>query len=151
VVTLAAGGAGASVAVAHEVQYLGVDVEVGVADHQGFTWTVEAKARVRCSGAEQTDIGITFTQLRDYGQPGGNAIYLSPPPNTYVKRNVVLAPGLYELAAPAVACRSNQPEPDGRPAVRTRLRTTRVLRARAIVRSKAGRKRSRPFTIISRG
>jgi hypothetical protein len=90
-----------------------VDAEFGVIDHQGFTWTLELKARARCSGAEESDIGITFVQLRDYGQPGGNATYLNPPPNTYVKRNVVLPAGLYEVTVPAVACRSDQPEPDG--------------------------------------
>jgi hypothetical protein len=37
-----------------------------------------------------------------------------------------------------------------RPAARTLLSTTRVLRARAIVRSKAGRRKSKPFTILSR-
>jgi hypothetical protein len=101
-------------AAAHQVTYSAVNAELGVLDLQGFTWTVEVKARVLCSGAEKSNIDITFAQVRQYRRmPGGAAVVLAPPANAYATQKVFLPPGQYEVSAPAVACNSEQPEPEG--------------------------------------
>lgn len=108
VVLLAAGSVRA-----HQVTLLGTEIDVGIADYDGFLWTVELKTRVTCSGADETYIGITFRQIRSYGQVGGMAIVATPPPNVYERRKVPLPSGRYEVRFDAAACHSTAPMGEG--------------------------------------
>jgi len=106
-------GAAADVS-AHEVAITGADMDVAIADYDGFTWTVRLKARASCSGADRSYISVLFEQLRSHsGQQGGAAVVTSPPANTYEVRDVILPPGLYRVRFAAAACESTEPMPEG--------------------------------------
>jgi hypothetical protein len=98
---------------AHEVTITGADMDVGIMDYDGFTWTVRLKARVSCSGADRSHVMVTFEQLRTYTRFGGAAVVTSPPANTYEARDVMLPPGLYRVRFASAACESTEPMPDG--------------------------------------
>jgi hypothetical protein len=111
---LAVAGGTAGAAKAHDVQLTGTEVDLGILDYNGFAWNVEVRARINCTGAELTHMGVTLEQLTSYtGNPGGAALIAEPPPNTVHRMTAMLPPGLYQLRFGAAVCRSTQDMPDG--------------------------------------
>jgi hypothetical protein len=110
---LAVAGASAAPASAHQVRLLGTDMDIGVRDYNGFSWTVEVKARVRCTGAEVAHMGITFEMIEQFTQIGGAAVVREVPPNAFHTEEVFLPPGKYQVRFGVGICRSTQDMPEG--------------------------------------
>jgi hypothetical protein len=98
---------------AHDVTLTGTDMDVGIRDYNGFAWTVELKGRIRCSGADVTNMGITFEMIEQYTQIGGGAVVVEPPPNVFHTGTVFLPPGVYRVTFGVAVCRSTQDMPEG--------------------------------------
>jgi hypothetical protein len=88
-------------------------MDLGVRDYNGYAWTVEVKGRVRCSGAEAANMGITLEMIEQYTQFGGSAVVVEPPPNVFHTGTVFLPPGKYRVTFGVAVCRSTQDMPDG--------------------------------------
>jgi hypothetical protein len=112
-VALAVAGGTAVPASAHDVKLLGTDMDIGVRDYNGYSWTVEVKGRVRCAGAEEANLGITLEMIEQYTQFGGGAVIVEPPPNVFHTGTVFLPPGKYRVTFGVAVCRSTQDVPDG--------------------------------------
>lgn len=113
VAVVALSGALPAAAGAHDVTLVGTAMDVGIRDFNGYAWSVEVKARIDCTGADKTHMGITIEMLEQYTQPGGAAIVTEPPPNSWHTETVFLPPGRYQVRFGAAVCHSTAPMPDG--------------------------------------